>query len=63
MTPAQLAAEAATQAHCDRLNDALEKAIDGICRRAGGINDDPSPREVRDMLARHGLIVCLRDAT
>ena len=39
------------------MDDKLAKAIGVICRRAGGENDDPSPRFVREALRDVGLAI------
>lgn len=47
----------ARDAAIKKRDDALEKAIDEICRACGGIHGDPSPQQVREILAKQGLWV------
>lgn len=45
------------QAEVDETDRRLALAIDDICKRAGGINDYPTPLAVRQILEQHGLLV------
>jgi hypothetical protein len=43
----------------DALDDKIAAAIDKVCRLAGGENDDPPPRRVREIFKEAGLSVVL----
>ncbi len=40
-------------------NTKIAAAVDEICRRAGGIWDDPNPETVRAVFEKHGLLIVL----
>lgn len=39
------------------IDDKLAEAINKVCRRAGGENDNPCPREVREMFKECGFAI------
>lgn len=50
-----------THEEADAIDDMIREAIDKVCRAAGGENDDPAPRWVRQTFKAAGLgIVPLR---
>jgi hypothetical protein len=44
----------------DNLSERVEMVLADVCRRAGGIYGDPSPKEFAAILEKHGLEI--RDA-
>ncbi len=44
-----------THEELDALDDMIELVIDKVCRRAGGENDNPPPRWVREAFKEAGL--------
>jgi hypothetical protein len=46
-----------TEEQLDALDDKIATVVDQICRRAGGENDDPPPRWVREAFREAGLSI------